>query len=138
MKKEQEYIMDAVFTEKSYNALMSGAAVDNNGLRSPKGNYWPEQPSYRPRNSRQEALKDAGNELRIYARDYVVSNIVLPACKRFIDQKVYPFLAEKFDDLTNRKKKAVAAPSENKPAKKETVQPKADNIIYFDQYRKMA
>lgn len=135
----KEYVMDAVFDEETYKAYMSGAAVDNNGLRSPKGNYWPDQPSYRPRNDRQEALKDAGTDLLILATTYVVCDIALPACKRFVDQKVYPFLAEKFDNWKNRKNKAVTVPSEEKlSAKEEAVQPKADNIIYFDQYRKMA
>ena len=38
-----------------------------------------------------------------------------------------------------QKAKATTVPSEEKPAAKdEAVQPKADNIIYFDQYMKMA
>jgi hypothetical protein len=84
-------------------------------------------------------LKDAGTDLLILAGAYVICDIALPACKRFVDQKVYPFLAEKFDNWKNRKNKATTVPSEEKPANKEdAVQPKTDNIIYFDQYRKMA
>lgn len=39
-------MMDAVFTEDAYKVLMNGEVVDNNGLRSKKGNYWPDQPSF--------------------------------------------------------------------------------------------
>lgn len=38
--------MDAYFTEESYEALQTGDAIFNNGLRSKDGYYWPDQPDY--------------------------------------------------------------------------------------------
>lgn len=38
--------MFALFEDEDYDALKSGEAVDNNGFRSPKGNYRPRQPMY--------------------------------------------------------------------------------------------
>ena len=42
--KKKEYVLDAVLDEETYMAYKSGQAIDNNGLRSPKGSYWPKQP----------------------------------------------------------------------------------------------
>lgn len=39
--KKKEYVLDAVLDEETYMAYKSGQAIDNNGLRSPKGSYWP-------------------------------------------------------------------------------------------------
>lgn len=44
--KPRPYRMDAYFTEESYEALQTGDAVFNNGLRSKDGYYWPDQPEY--------------------------------------------------------------------------------------------
>ena len=38
--------MFALFEDEDYEALKNGEAVDNNGFRSPKGNYRPRQPEY--------------------------------------------------------------------------------------------
>lgn len=38
--------MLALFEDEDYKALKSGEAVDNNGFRSPKGNYRSRQPEY--------------------------------------------------------------------------------------------
>ncbi len=35
--KKKEYVLDAVLDEETYMAYKSGQAIDNNGLRSPKG-----------------------------------------------------------------------------------------------------
>lgn len=133
----KEYVMDAVFDEKTYKAFISGAAVDNNGLRSPKGHYWPNQPSYRPRNDRQEALKDAGTEILIAAGAYAVRNIILPACKRFVDHKVYPFVVEKFDNWKNSKNESVAPSAKKELATDGAAPVKSDKVVYLDQYRKI-
>ena len=39
--KKKECVLDAVLDEETYMAYKSGQAIDNNGLRSPKGSYWP-------------------------------------------------------------------------------------------------
>ena len=38
--------MFALFEDEDYDALKSGEVIDNNGFRSPKGNYRPRQPMY--------------------------------------------------------------------------------------------
>ena len=53
--KKKEYVLDAVLDEETYMAYKSGQAIDNNGLRSPKGSYWPKQPSYREKNHIKES-----------------------------------------------------------------------------------
>ena len=70
--KKKEYVLDAVLDEETYMAYKSGQAIDNNGLRSPKGSYWPKQPSYREKNHIKEQLKRAGADMAVGATDYVV------------------------------------------------------------------
>ena len=76
--KKKEYVLDAVLDEETYMAYKSGQAIDNNGLRSPKGSYWPKQPSYREKNHIKEQLKRAGADMAVGATDYVVFGIGLP------------------------------------------------------------
>ena len=66
--KKKEYVLDAVLDEETYMAYKSGQAIDNNGLRSPKGSYWPKQPSYREKNHIKEQLKRAGADMAVGAR----------------------------------------------------------------------
>ena len=73
--KKKEYVLDAVLDEETYMAYKSGQAIDNNGLRSPKGSYWPKQPSYREKNHIKEQLKRAGADMAVGATDYVVFGI---------------------------------------------------------------
>lgn len=136
--------MIANFSDDAYNDLLSGAAVDNNGLRSPKGSFYPDQPSFEPINERTEQLADAGVRLLIAAGGIFVFEIVLPKVKRFAHEKVYPFVAEKWDNWQDKRK--------TKKVEKETTEitseEATDNstkeesgngrIINLDDYRKMA
>ena len=88
--KKKEYVLDAVLDEETYMAYKSGQAIDNNGLRSPKGPYWPKQPSYREKNHIKEQLKRAGADMAVGATDYVVFGIGLPMVKRLFHEEVYP------------------------------------------------
>lgn len=134
---EKEYVMEAVFTEDAYKALMNGEAVDNNGLRSPKGNYWPDQPSFRPKNKYQEEIKEAEVEFAILAGGYMIFNIILPNCKRFADEKIYPFLVEKFDEWKERKKQKVTKKEQEIIVKNEK-NVDEDKIVDFTNRRKRA
>lgn len=84
--------MYANFSDKSYDALVSGKAVDNNGLRSPNGSFYPDQPSFEPIDERREQLQNAGTQLIIAAGSFLVIQVALPEIKRFIHEKIYPVL----------------------------------------------
>ena len=58
--------MLADFSDKAYVDLMSGDAVDNNGLRSKKGNYYPDQPSFRLKPTAKEELQQIGIDFANY------------------------------------------------------------------------
>ena len=115
-------------------AYKSGQAIDNNGLRSPKGSYWPKQPSYREKNHIKEQLKRAGADMAVGATDYVVFGIGLPMVKRLFHEEVYPFLSGKVHSWLN--------PSKTKATIKATEQLEAEventNVINLSDYRKQA
>lgn len=139
--------MIAYFSDDAYNDLMSGAAVDNNGLRSPKGFFYPDQPSFEPINERNKQLADAGVQLLIAAGGAFVFEVVLPEVKRFAHEKVYPYVAEKWDNW-QEKRKEKKAEKESAAVTAETATEKAaensadefgnGRIINLDDYRKMA
>lgn len=135
----KEHVMEAVFSEESFNALMDGRAVDKNGFRSCKGNYWPDQPTYRLKKNYNEDLKEAGVKLAILASGYVVFEIVLPCCKKMVDEKVYPCIAEKFDEWKNKKKeKKGKQENHSEKQRKLNVPENEDKVIALSQYRKQA
>jgi len=139
--------MYAIFSDEAYNDFMSGSAVDNNGLRSPKGSFYPDQPSFEPINELVERLQDAGVRMLIEAGRFVVFDIVLPEANRFVHEKVCPFVAEKWDSwqdkrrVKNAQKQVAKKESESTPemdAVSNTEVTIACRIINLDDYRKMA
>ena len=121
--KKKEYVLDAVLDEEAYMAYQSGQAIDNNGLRSPKGSYWPKQPSYREKNHIKEQLKRAGADMAVGATDYVVFH-----------EEVYPFLSGKVHSWLNPSKtKATIKATELLEAEVENT-----NVINLSDYRKQA
>lgn len=132
--KKKEYVMDAIFDEETYNAYMSGQAVDNNGLRSPKGSYWPKQPTYRRKSYIKERLKREGAEMAADVTDYIVFNIGLPMLMRIVQEEVYPAVAGKVRNwLRPAKEKAP-----NKMPRDAETESNCPNVIRLDEYRKRA
>lgn len=139
--------MIAIFSDNAYNDFISGAAVDNNGLRSPKGAFYPDQPSFEPINDRKEQLANAGVQLLIAAGEAVAFGVVLPEVKRFAHEKVYPFVAEKWDIWQEKRKEKKAEKDATTIKVKATSKKATGNsaeaiedgrIINLDDYRKMA
>lgn len=97
--------MYANFSDKSYDALVSGEAVDNNGLRSPNGSFYPDQPSYEPIDERREQLQNFVTNLAKAAGSALVFQVVIPEIKRFTHEKIYPCVAEKWDEWRERRKR---------------------------------
>lgn len=97
--------MYANFSDRSYAALVSGEAVDNNGLRSPNGSFYPDQPSFEPIDERREQLQNAGTQLIIAAGSFLVIQVALPEIKRFTHEKIYPCVVEKWDEWRERCKR---------------------------------
>ena len=89
--------MLADFSDEAYEALMRGDAVDNNGLRSRKGNYYPDQPTFRAKPTAKEQLQDIGIDIAGEAGAFIILRVVCPAIKRFTMEKVYPALVQKWD-----------------------------------------
>ena len=89
--------MYADFSDEAYEALMRGDAIDNNGLRSRKGNYYPDQPTFRAKPTAQEQLQDIGVDIAGKVGAFIVLDVVCPAIKRFAKEKIYPVLVQKWD-----------------------------------------
>ena len=139
--------MYANFSDEAYNDLMNGAAVDNNGLRSPKGYFYPDQPSFEPINERREQLQDAVEQMLVAAGQVVIFGIVLPEIKRYAHEKVYPFIAEKWDNWQERRKKQKVQKSVAEIESESTSERKNINnieattaclVIDFEDYRRTA
>lgn len=132
--KKKEYVMDAIFDEETYHAYMSGQAVDNNGLRSPKGAYWPKQPKYRRKSYVKEQLKRESAEIAAGATDYIVFNIGLPMLRRIFREEVYPAVAGKVRNWLHPAKEDVP----NKMPWDAEAESNCPNVIRLDEYRKRA
>lgn len=136
--------MLADFSDKAYAALMSGDAVDNNGLRSKKGNYYPDQPSFRLKPTAKEELQQYGVNLVVDAAYYLTFEIVCPAIKCFASEKVYPALVQEWDDWLKRGAEKKRKAEQNKaPATRSPAHERGDvnhkgNIISLSDYRRGA
>lgn len=60
--KPRTHRMDAYITEESYEALQTGDAVFNNGLRSKDGYFWPDQPDYEEPDENETAEEESEAE----------------------------------------------------------------------------
>ena len=96
-------VVEAVFSDEAYDALVNGDAVDNNGFRSNKGYFYPEQPSYRLKSEQDIRMENAVTDLKIFACGYLVTKVILPNVRRFANEKIYPLIAEKWDSWRSRK-----------------------------------
>lgn len=97
--------MYANFSERSYNAFISGEAVDNNGLRSPNGSFYPDQPSYEPIDERREQLQNAGTQLIISIASSLFIQVVFPKIEQIIHEKISPCVAEKWDEWREKRRR---------------------------------
>lgn len=125
--------MIAIFSDKAYEDLKSGRAIDNNGFRSNKGNFHPDQPTYKENNEFLEMLKMEGAKFLVDVTGALTFSIALPTLKRIIEEKLYPYFSEKWDMWRSRKKGEVCA---SKILKKSDIE--KDKIINLEEYRKRA
>ena len=125
--------MIAIFSDEAYEDLKSGRAIDNNGFRSNKGNFHPDQPTYKENNELLEMLKMEGARLLVDAIGVLTFSIALPTLKRFTDEKIYPYFSEKWDAWRKQKNREIYASQiwERSDFEK-------DKIINLEEYRKRA
>ena len=74
--------MYADFSDEAYDAFMRGEAVDNNGLRSRKGNYYPDQPTFRAKPTAKEQLQEIGVDIACEVGEFIILAVVCTAIKR--------------------------------------------------------
>ena len=139
------HTMLADFSDDAFDALMRGDAVDNNGLRSKRGNYYPDQPSFRMRPTAKEQLQDLGVQLAADTAYYLVMDVACPAAKRFFDRNIYPVIEEKWNDLkllcTAVKIQRMQAKAQTQPQAQEEQEEDAEHsavVLNLEDYRKMA
>ena len=137
--------MLADFPDETFDAYMRGDVVDNNGLRSRKGSFYPKQPTFRPKPTAKETFQDLGVELAAYGTSYLVKNIICPTAKRFFDRNIYPIIEEKWNDLkllrTAVKIKRMEAQAPAQPETQAQVEEDAERsavVLNLEDYRKMA
>ena len=127
--------MIAIFSDEAYEDLKSGRAIDNNGFRNKKGNFHPDQPTYKENNEFLEILKMEG--IRFVAD--VAGAFALPTLKRFTDEKIYPYFSEKWDTWRNQKSGIVCASKIlDKSDINQEEKSEKDRIINLEEYRKRA
>ena len=111
--------MLAVFSDSAYEAFQNGEAVDNNGFRSKNGTFYHDQPTYIPINEDQDQSNVIGEYLLAEAAATVTFQIILPLANRFAQEKIYPFLAAKWDEFLEKrssKKQPSIHPTTKSPA----------------------
>lgn len=131
--------MIAIFSDEAYEDLKSGRAIDNNGFRSKKGNFHPDQPTYKENNESLEVLKVEGVRVAVDMAGAIIFSIALSALKRFTDEKIYPYFSEKWDMWRNQKSGVACASKilEKSDISQEENSEK-DKIINLEEYRKRA
>lgn len=120
-------------------------AVSNNGLRARKGNYWSDQPDFRLPNEYKERVKAAVTRYAEDTADYAYYRVFLSEIKRFVHEKVYPFVASKWDAFIRGEVKTVpqTVEREGKIVKENEVPTEKriagdTKVICFEQYEKRA
>ena len=128
--------MIAIFSDEAYEDLKSGRAIDNNGFRTKKGNFHPDQPTYKENNEFLEMLKAEGVRFVVDVADALTFSIAVPTLKRFTDEKLYPY----FSDMWRRRKNGedCAVKILEKPEIEQRGKTENDKIINLEEYRKRA
>lgn len=145
------HTMYADFSDEAFDAFQNGEAVDKNGFRSTKGYYYPDQPSYRPiddnNDSDSSVMDNLPDEVKaellcaiIAAGTALFYEVVLPVGKKFVNEKLYPFACEKFDEIKEKRKnkkelKSKKQSTENVKNNESSVTSEEDNIIDFEDFR---
>lgn len=131
--------MIAIFSDEAYEDLKSGRAIDNNGFRTKKGNFHPDQPTYKENNEFLEMLKAEGVRFVVDVTDALTFSIAVPTLKRFTDEKLYPYFSEKWDMWRRRKNgEDCAVKILEKPEIEQRGKTENDKIINLEEYRKRA
>ena len=128
--------MIAIFSDEAYEDLKSGRAIDNNGFRTKKGNFHPDQPTYKENNEFLEMLKAEGVRFVVDVADALTFSIAVPTLKRFTDEKLYPYFSEKWRRRKNGEDCAVKIME--KPEIEQRGKTENDKIINLEEYRKRA
>ena len=126
--------MTATFSDSAYDALMNGEAVDNNGLRSTEGYFWPDQPTFSPQDDNIEALKKAGVGLVIL----LGYEVVYPGVKRFAHEKFYPYVVRKWDKWAKSKMDKQSSTEETNSTSESANPSLKKKVINLNEYRKRA
>ena len=131
--------MIAIFSDEAYEDLKSGRAIDNNGFRTKKGNFHPDQPTYKENNEFLEMLKAEGVRFVVDVADALTFSIAVPTLKRFTDEKLYPYFSEKCDMWRRLKNgEDCAVKILEKPEIEQRGKTENDKIINLEEYRKRA
>ena len=128
--------MIAIFSDEAYEDLKSGRAIDNNGFRSKKGNFHPDQPTYEENDEFLEMLKMEGVRILVDVTGVLTFSIALPTLKRFTDEKIYSYFSEKWDTWRNRKNREARVLKILD--KTDIEQEEKDKVINLEEYRKRA
>ena len=138
--------MYAEFTDKAYEDLRNGKAVDNNGFRSCKGNFYPDQPKFYPMNERKERMKDAATDIGINIIEAVAYHVLIPKVTEgltwVVDVKITPFFKSKLNALKGALGKQTSFQGQQCSSNDESKNPddepsrQASNIVQIDSYRK--
>lgn len=124
--------VEAIFSDKAYEDFISGNAVDNNGLRSPKGYFYPDQPEFRLKSENRVKMEDAATDIGIAAAAYVVLRVILPNIGRFFNEKIYPFFTEKWDNWRRSRQKPSTVEDSTQDAYEESMDSgDGSNVIQF-------
>jgi len=121
--EDGKVVVRATMEEEDYNAWKEGRAVFNNGLRSPKGSYWPNQPEYSE--NKGYDYKSDFQRLGVQIVEDFITDVGLPLVKRGITEYAIPFVAS----LVRKETKAsrITTPTHER----QIVANKPDNVIDF-------
>lgn len=115
--------MYADFSDDAYKAFLNNEAVDNNGFRSKKGSFWPDQPEYSEiepteTNDLKDQIADGLVKICIVAVGDLVFKVVIPTVVDIDKKYVHPYVCEKLDDFKEWRLGKKAKRKAKKAAKK--------------------
>lgn len=113
-----KYRMYADFSKESYDAYKNGEAVSNNGFRSVKGNFMPDQPEFveiGDEDTEDNNVDDSLNNITVAVTVATISTAAAtwavikaaPHVKRWWNNKAVPEIKQKWNKIINNEKQMI-------------------------------
>ena len=135
--------LNARISDDTHMAIKNGDAIFNNGLRSKKGYFWPEQPDFEFDNGIKEKILNKAIDFSFEEGMYFLKRTILPHAIDLYNTQIAPRISKKvelfFDRIEQRKKESKNNSNEHTTISKneiEKTKQKEDNVINLFDFTK--